>query len=205
VAATNEPRRIECGAPDYQVARGALPVGHVEAKDLHVDLDKEQRSAQMARYLKALPNLILTNYLEFRWFVNGELRESARLARRDRGGKVVREPQGEMDVRRLLAGFLAQQPPVVGRPRELALRLAELARLTRGLIVETFKREGARGELALANLRTCFVGGGANMVDKISYDAANGRVHISATHYFEGVDPNHGPSAWVATRCSTSG
>lgn len=62
IAATNEPRRIDCGAPDYQVTRGALPVGHVEAKDLHVDLDKEQRSPQMARYLKALPNLVLTNY-----------------------------------------------------------------------------------------------------------------------------------------------
>ena len=147
IAATNEPRRIECGAPDYQVTRGALPVGHVEAKDLHVDLDKEGRSPQMARYLKALPNLILTNYLEFRWFVNGELRDTARLARRERGGKVVREPQGEMEARRLLAGFLAQQPPVVGKPRELALRLAEMARLTRGLIVETFKREGGRGEL----------------------------------------------------------
>jgi hypothetical protein len=147
IAATNEPRRIACGAPDYQVARGNLPVGHVEAKDLHVDLDKEARSSQMARYLKALPNLILTNYLDFRWFVNGELREEARIGRRDRNGKVVREPQGEMDLNRLLQGFLSQQPPVVGTPRDLALRLAEMARLTRTLIAETFKREDQRGEL----------------------------------------------------------
>ncbi len=147
IAATNEPRRIACGAPDFQVTRGNLPVGHIEAKDLHVDLDKELRSAQMARYLKALPNLILTNYLEFRWFVNGELREQARIGRRDKHGKVLREHEGEGDLRRLLAGFLAQEPPVVGTPRDLALRLAELARLTRGLIAETFAREGERGEL----------------------------------------------------------
>ena len=158
IAATNEPRRIACGAPDYQVARGNLPVGHVEAKDLHVDLDKEARSGQMARYLKALPNLILTNYLDFRWFVNGELREEARIGRytplsspRQRGEsggyKIVREPQGEMDLNRLLQGFLSQQPPVVGTPRDLALRLAEMARLTRNLIAETFKREDQRGEL----------------------------------------------------------
>lgn len=147
IAATNEPRRIACGAPDYQITHGPLPVGHIEAKDLHIDLDKEQRSAQMARYLKALPNLILTNYLEFRWFVNGELRETALFAQRNRVGKLIPDPQGEQALARLLQGFLAQQPPIIATPRELALRLAELARLTRSLIAETFKREGERGEL----------------------------------------------------------
>ena len=159
ITATNEPRRIACGAPDFQVTRGALPLGHIEAKDLPVDLDREQRSEQMGRYLRALPNLILTNYLEFRWYVNGEQCAMARIGRltplrppagggiRGEYGRVTHEPAGDRDLLQLLHGFLAQQPPVAGTPRELALRLANMARLTRSLIVETFKREGERGEL----------------------------------------------------------
>ena len=30
---TNEPKRIACGAPDYIVTRGEIPVGYMEAKD----------------------------------------------------------------------------------------------------------------------------------------------------------------------------
>ncbi|HIJ74623.1 MAG TPA: hypothetical protein HPP83_11035 [Candidatus Hydrogenedentes bacterium] len=33
IVATNEPRRIACGAPDFNVTRKAIPLGHVETKD----------------------------------------------------------------------------------------------------------------------------------------------------------------------------
>ena len=35
--ATNEPRQIECGAPDFIVNRGMVPLGYVEAKDVGID------------------------------------------------------------------------------------------------------------------------------------------------------------------------
>jgi hypothetical protein len=42
VSATNEPKRIECGAPDYVVSRdtphGPLTIGYMEAKDIGVPL-----------------------------------------------------------------------------------------------------------------------------------------------------------------------
>ena len=34
ISATNEPQRIACGAPDFIVTRGLLPLGYVEAKDV---------------------------------------------------------------------------------------------------------------------------------------------------------------------------
>ena len=61
ISATNEPRRIECGAPDYIVSRRDVPVGYVEAKDIGVDLRREEKSTQLKRYREALPNLILTD------------------------------------------------------------------------------------------------------------------------------------------------
>ena len=32
VTATNEPSRIECGAPDFVISEGVLTVGYIEAK-----------------------------------------------------------------------------------------------------------------------------------------------------------------------------
>jgi hypothetical protein len=49
-----------------------VTIGHLEAKDVGKDLDEVEKSEQMKRYLPALPNLILTDYLEFRWYVSGE-------------------------------------------------------------------------------------------------------------------------------------
>ena len=36
ISATNEPQRIACGAPDFIVTRGLLPLGYVEAKGVRV-------------------------------------------------------------------------------------------------------------------------------------------------------------------------
>ena len=85
VTATKEPKRVECGAPDFAVtekrAHGPVTIGHLEAKDVGKDLVEVEKSEQMKRYLPALPNLILTDYLEFRWYVDGEHRQTARPAR----------------------------------------------------------------------------------------------------------------------------
>jgi len=72
VQAINDSAWVECGAPDFIVLRGATPVGYVEAKDIDTSLDDAQRSPQLKRYRESLHNLILTDYLEFRWYVEGE-------------------------------------------------------------------------------------------------------------------------------------
>ena len=147
VLATNEPRRIECGAPDYVITRAQTPIGYVEAKDVGASLDTAERSEQLRRYRASLNNLILTDYLEFRWYVEGEHRETARLATVTRDGEVKRSKDGVQAVADLLQKFLAQEVPIHGRPGELAQRMAALARMTRDLIEETFRRETEQGML----------------------------------------------------------
>lgn len=88
--ATNEPkRRIDCGAPDYVITKtvgsGPLTVGYVEAKDVGLSLTEVLKTDQLKRYLRSLDNLVLTDYLEFRWFVNGEHRLTASLATQEHG------------------------------------------------------------------------------------------------------------------------
>ncbi|MCK4315790.1 MAG: DNA methyltransferase, partial [Anaerolineae bacterium] len=147
VLVTNEPRRVECGAPDYVITRAHTPIGYVEAKDVGTNLDTAERSEQLRRYRASLNNLILTDYLEFRWYVEGEHRETARLATVTRDGKVKRSKGGVQAVTDLLQKFFAQEAPTLGRPRELAWRMAALARMIRNLIEETFRREAEEGML----------------------------------------------------------
>ena len=40
ITATNEPKRIACGAPDFNITKGKTPLGHLETKDIGVNLDE---------------------------------------------------------------------------------------------------------------------------------------------------------------------
>jgi len=86
VRAINEPSRVACGSPDLVILQGDFKVGHVETKDIGASLDMAENSDQLKRYRLALENLILTDYLEFRWYVDGELSRSVRLAKTDARG-----------------------------------------------------------------------------------------------------------------------
>jgi len=56
--------------PDFIVLNHDVPILHIEAKDIGVSLDKVEKSEQMARYY-GYANLILTDYVEFRFYRNG--------------------------------------------------------------------------------------------------------------------------------------
>lgn len=146
ITATNEPKRVACGAPDFIITRGQTPLGYIEAKDVGKPLDEIEDSEQMGRYLESLTNLILTDYLEFRWYVSGKHRLTARLA--SVGAKGIRgEPDGAEQVTELLTAFLKAQVPTVGTPKELAARMAAFARLIRDIIRSAFEDEDKSGSL----------------------------------------------------------
>lgn len=147
ITATNEPKRVACGAPDFIVTRGQTPLGYIEAKDVGKPLDEIEDGEQMGRYLESLTNLILTDYLEFRWYVSGKHRLNARLASVGAQGKLRTEPDGAEQVTELLTAFLKAQVPTVGTPKELAARMAALARLIRDIIHRAFEDEDKGGSL----------------------------------------------------------
>ncbi len=147
IIATNEPKRIKCGAPDYIITRKDIPLGFVEAKDIGVSLDDTENSEQLKRYRDGLANLILTDYLEFRWYVSGELRLTARLAKLQANGRLRVEADGTEQLAELLQAFFAENIPVISSPKELATRMAALARLIRSIIGKTFEEEGEHGAL----------------------------------------------------------
>ena len=147
VEATNEPRRIECGAPDFIVTKGSATIGYVETKDIGKSLDEAERSPQLQRYLASLTNLVLTDYLEFRWYVNGKCRLKARFGMAASDGKIRRDRAGTEAVAELLSAFLSHLAEGVGTPKELAGRMARLAHMIRDLIINAFEKEPEGGGL----------------------------------------------------------
>jgi hypothetical protein len=154
--ATNEPKRVECGAPDFVVTRspGPVTVGYVECKDVGEGLDKDEKSDQLKRYLRSLGNLVLTDYLEFRWYVDGQWRATATLARPGPHGKLTVSKDGPDQVARLLSDFLAHEALPISSPKPLAERMARLTHIVRDIIVEAFEK-GQASDL-LKDLRKAF-------------------------------------------------
>lgn len=146
IVATNEPRRVACGAPDYIITKGHTPLGYIEAKDIGKPLSEVEKSEQLKRYLESLGNLVLTDYLEFRWYVAGQHRLTARLASIV-NGKIKLDAGGEQQVQELLQAFLTAKASTVNSPKELAVRMAALARLIRDTIQQAFNAEDLTDDL----------------------------------------------------------
>ena len=146
---TNEPRRIACGAPDFEIAHGVEPIGHIEAKDVGVNLDKVQKSEQLARYLDSLNNLLLTDYLEFRWFVNGEYQTamSVKLAEVGKNGQLTIYPEAFPRLEALLKSLIETQIITLRSPEELAKKMAHIARLMNDVLIKAYEQEDETGKL----------------------------------------------------------
>ncbi len=137
--AVNDPARTAIGMPDFVVLRqpGNVPIGIVEAKDIGNQLSRTEKTQQIKRYL-AHGNLILTNYLEFRWYVDGERIETVRIAR-VKAGKIIRISTAYGDLADLLRRFVLQTTPTVNSGKELAERLARSAQLIAHFIEQDLK------------------------------------------------------------------
>jgi hypothetical protein len=70
---TNEPMSIEYGTPNYIISEEGLPIAYIKTTDIGTDLNELDASEDVIKYKASLSNLITTNYLDFRWYKDGEL------------------------------------------------------------------------------------------------------------------------------------
>ncbi len=151
ITAVNEPKRVACGAPDYAVLRStggsSLTIGYIEAKDIGVPLDKIEKDEQLKRYLHALDSLILTDYLEFRWYVKGDRQLTARLATPHGGRSLTPDKTGIVAGGDLLCSFLQHSAEPIRKPEELAKRMARLTHMIRDITIQAFEKREASDTL----------------------------------------------------------
>jgi len=148
---TTLPKKTEAGNPDFRVWDGKQHiVGYIEAKAPTVeDLDRIEYTEQLKRYRHTFPNLILTNFFEFRLYRNGTLMDKVLTARPYVVHKLKITPpvEKEPDFLKLLEKFFAFTLPKVYDAKTLALELAKRTRFLRDEVVaEELKEEEKTGK-----------------------------------------------------------
>ena len=148
VDAINEPKGVKVGRPDFVFVREAgkaaqITVGHCEAKDVGLDINpramNDFNKAQHGRYVKALPNLIYTNGLDFAFYKNGEL------ARQISIGDLLMGLQAKADQFSVLANqlkdFCAERLQTITSAEKLAEMMASKAVLIKDILANSLKED----------------------------------------------------------------
>jgi len=150
VRVTTQPKKTEAGNPDFRIWDGKQHIiGYIEAKrPSEGNLQLISESEQLTRYRRTFPNLILTNFCEFRLYRNGELVDSVRIGRLFVATKLGKVPPLE-NVEKfiaLLSKFFAFSLPKTYSAASLAIELAKRTRFLRDEVVsqelEQEKEEG---------------------------------------------------------------
>lgn len=136
ITAINEPARSTFGAPDFLIKHKENTIGFVEAKDIGIcrlDNLSDREIEQKERYLDALPNLIYTDYLEFRFFRNGKETARVRIADFD-GNSIIAQTDKFQSLIDLLKDFYIVKSATIKSPLKLAELMAGKARLIADVI-----------------------------------------------------------------------
>src|SRR3989338_7087314 len=142
---TTLPKRTDAGNPDFRIWDGAQHIiGYIEAKaPINEHLDQVETTEQLKRYLKTFPNLILTNFLEFRLYRNGEQIERVSIGRPFVLHKLKTTPpvENEPEFLVLLEKFFSYSLPKFYNAESLAITLADKTRFLRDEVIAQELRE----------------------------------------------------------------
>ena len=147
ILVVNDPKRSEHGAPDFVFLKKSnhkIIKGYAEAKDINTDLDKIEKTDQMKRY-HGYASLFLTDYLEFRFFRNGEKSKSIRIGQ-VKNGKLLKLPENAESLVGELEAFLSQTPEQITSGLRLAQIMGGRARRIRDNVIEFLKTEDAKSQ-----------------------------------------------------------
>jgi hypothetical protein len=135
------PKKTEAGNPDFRIWDGQQNiVGYIEAKVPGADLNKIESSEQLKRYRDTFPNVILTDFYEFRLYRDGKFVEKTFIGRPFIAKKLKTHPpvENENEFKSLLDKFFSFSLPKVFSAETLAI---ELAKRTRFLKEEVIHQE----------------------------------------------------------------
>jgi hypothetical protein len=145
VRVTTLPKPTDAGNPDFRLWNGTdRIIGYVEAKKPTEErLDIIEESEQLKRYRSTFPNLILTNFLEFRRYRNGERVETVLAGRPMALNRLRTTPPLERadELHALLDRFLGFSLPKAFTAESLAVELAKRTRFLRDVVALQLLRE----------------------------------------------------------------
>ena len=155
------PKRTEAGNPDFRVWDGNNHItGYIEAKDPSVtSLNNIEDSEQILRYRATFPNVILTNFYEFRLYRNGELIDKVIIGRPVIARMLQTAPpvENETTFVELLHKFFSFSLPAIRTAKSLAIELAKRTRFLRDEIISIeIAAEIEKGQKAILGFYEAF-------------------------------------------------
>ncbi len=142
LAVINDPKRTEYGAPDFVFMKKDLIAGYVETKDINADLDKIEKTEQLKRYF-GYSNLILTNYLEFRFFRNGERYGEPIIIGKIVGESIQPKQESFKLLENTISDFFTAEPEAIKSGARLAKIMGGKARRIRDNVKQFLERESS--------------------------------------------------------------
>jgi hypothetical protein len=155
------PKKTEAGNPDFRVWDGKNHItGYIEAKDPSVtDLDSIEVKEQLKRYLSTFPNVILTNFYEFRLYRDGNCISRVMVGRPFIAQKLKTTPPVENieKFQELFDLFFSFSLPKVQTASSLAIELAKRTRFLRDEVISVEMEEnGSRGHKQIIGFYEAF-------------------------------------------------
>ncbi len=149
-----QPSKGEGNKPDFEVTRNKIPIGWIETKFIDVSLDRLEKDDQLRRYFETIGNVITTDYLEFRWYVkleniedfkNGKYipHRTIRIAEKEGNKLKIILKDAHLKLADLFRNFTDAKVRTITKPRELARRMSETAKMIRDSIIEGLEAEHA--------------------------------------------------------------
>jgi predicted helicase len=132
------PKKTEAGNPDFRIWDGQQSiVGYIEAKKPGENLDVIEDGRQLKRYRGVFPNLILTDFYEFRLYRNGQLIDKVSIGRPFIAKKLKTVPPVENEEKflALLSKYFSFTLPKVFTAETLASELAKRTRFLRDEVI----------------------------------------------------------------------
>jgi len=137
------PKKTKAGIPDFRIDKDGEIIGYIEAKSPDANLKEIENSDQLRRYRESFPNIILTNFLEFRLYRGGNLIDSVEVGRQFILQKLKYPPPPEKldPFYNLLEKFFSFSTPRVTTSSELSIELAKKTKFLVHVLQEEFSRE----------------------------------------------------------------
>lgn len=156
------PKKTEAGNPDFRIWDGEQSiVGYIEAKKPEEDLNSIENTEQLKRYRKTFPNLILTNFYEFKLYRNGDLIDRISFLKPSTSTpndlKAAYSTEKDKEFNIFLDKFFAYSLPNTYTAKSLAVELAKRTRFLRDqVIANELKEEENKGAESIIGFYEAF-------------------------------------------------
>ena len=155
------PKKTEAGNPDFRIWDGKNQIiGYIEAKDPSVsNLDYIEGTEQLKRYCSTFPNVILTNFYEFRLYRDNQRIAQVMIGRPMIARRLHTPPPVENcdQFKDLFKTFFSFSLPKVKSARSLAIELAKRTRFLRDEVIAVeIEEDGTKGQKQIIGFYEAF-------------------------------------------------